>query len=79
MLKKFFMLGIGPLAIIAVATSASANPRCSDLSNSGMSDEQIAAQCSDTPPPERFFAGIYQWFSQVVYTYWATDIEKHPD
>jgi hypothetical protein len=54
----------------------SANPSCPDLSNSGLSDEEIIARCSDKP--ERFFAGIYTWFShkvEVTYYFFATHLD----
>jgi len=76
MLKKRLMLGLIPLAVLAVSTSVSANPSCPDLSNSGLSDEEIIARCSDKP--ERFFAGIYTWFShkvEVTYYFFATHLD----
>jgi hypothetical protein len=69
MLKKIIVVGLAPLALMAAATSASANPKCPDLSESGLSDEEIMARCSDKP--ERYFAGLYAWFSNVTFEFFA--------
>lgn len=76
MARKVLMLGLAPLALVAVAPSASANPGCPDLSNSGLSDEEITARCADSP--ERFFAGLFSWFDNVVYYFYPAPIDLHP-
>ncbi|WP_066531467.1 hypothetical protein [Erythrobacter sp. CCH5-A1] len=50
MLRKILILGLAPLGAFAITPSASANqaPVCPfDLSDSGMTDEQIIAWCED--------------------------------
>lgn len=74
MLRKVFALSLATFGTLAIAPTAQANayPACPyDLSNSGMTDEQIIRFCEDWERERRTprEGNGYSWFDGVTYGY----------